>query len=84
MIRCMEVTQQEGAQMNLRAVSPARVPVDPPNHDDDCRRGEDATSQHYGLDLELCDRCINLWARLDEVAVARESAAALTAKVWAR
>ena len=45
----------------------AYVHVVPREHDPTCRRGVDPCSQHYGLDRECCERCRNLWQRLDDV-----------------
>lgn len=48
------------------------VHVEPREHSPECRRGLDPCGPHYGLDRERCPRCINLWARLDEVAARRK------------
>jgi hypothetical protein len=42
------------------------LPVLPIEHDASCRRGLDGASPHYGVDRQRCERCRNLWARLDE------------------
>lgn len=46
--------------------------VQPHDHGGTCRRGQDPAGPHYGLDRENCERCRNLWARLDEVAARRK------------
>lgn len=51
------------------------IRVTPTRHDDDCRRGVDPCSQHYGLDRERCERCRNLWQRLVDIADSRRAPA---------
>ena len=51
------------------------TPVEPRDHDPECRRGLDPAGGHYGIDRERCQRCRNLWRRLEEVAERRKAKA---------
>lgn len=53
--------------MTAVAEKPPYVHVTPHDHDESCRRGQDPTSEHYGIDRERCERCRNLWQRLLDV-----------------
>jgi hypothetical protein len=52
------------------------VKVEPAEHSPECRRGVNPASPHFGVDVERCERCRNLWARLEAVADERKAGAA--------